>query len=222
MAAIIYQRCSTEDQADTRNGLNAQADACARWATSQGMTVAATFADEGISGAAGIEKRPGLMAAINALESGDVLLVSKRDRLGRDPLVVAMIEATVARAGARIASTAGEGTESDDPSSILMRRMVDAFAEYERLIIKARTKAALGAKKARNELVGSITYGKALAADGKTLLANRAEQKVIEKARALKATGMSLRGISTALAAEGLLARNGKPFLAPQVQRMVA
>jgi DNA invertase Pin-like site-specific DNA recombinase len=60
-----------------------------------------------------------------------VLLVAKRDRIGRlDPLPMAMIESAVRRKRARIVSAAGEGTENDDPSSILMRRMIDAFAEY--------------------------------------------------------------------------------------------
>ena len=48
-------------------------------------------------------------------------------------------------------SAAGEGTDSADPSALLMRRLIDSFAEYESLIIGARTKAALGAKKVRGE-----------------------------------------------------------------------
>jgi len=222
MTVINYLRCSTEDQADSKNGLHAQADACSKWATAHGESVRGTFSDEGISGAAGIEKRPGLMAAINALESGDVLLVAKRDRLGRDPLVVAMIEATVARRKARIVSSAGEGTEGDDPSQVLMRRMVDAFSEYERLIIKARTKAALGAKKARGERTGGIPFGFSLANDGKNLIENPAEQGIINEARTMKAAGLSLRGIAQTLADHGFNARNGKPFQAVQIQRMVA
>jgi DNA invertase Pin-like site-specific DNA recombinase len=90
------------------------------------------------------------------LKPGDSLLVAKRDRLGRDPIVVAMIESAVVRKGARIVSAAGEGTEGDEPSHVLMRHLIDAFAEYERLIIVARTKAALQAKKARGERVGYI------------------------------------------------------------------
>ena len=66
------------------------------------------------------EKRPVLLDAIAALGPGDILMVAKRDRLSRgDPFVTAMIEAAVQRAGARILSAAGEGTESDEPSSIL-------------------------------------------------------------------------------------------------------
>ena len=44
--------------------------------------------------------------------------------------------------------------------------MVDAFAEYERLVIKARTKAALGAKRKRGEKTGgAIPYGSELGPD---------------------------------------------------------
>lgn len=86
------------------------------------------------------------MDALSILGSGDVLLVAKRDRLGRDPLIVALIEAAVSRKGCRIVSAAEEGTASDGPTDVLMRRMVDSFAEYERLVIKSRTRAALDAK----------------------------------------------------------------------------
>lgn len=222
MKAVVYLRVSTEDQADSRNGLHAQADACLSWRGAHGFEDGGTFSDEGIGGAVGLEKRPGLLAAVNALGAGDVLLVAKRDRLGRDPLVLAMIEATTTRRKARIVSAAGEGTESDAPSSVLMRRMVDAFAEYERLIIKARTRAALQAKKARGERTGAIPFGSSLAGNGKDLVGNPIEQAVIDEARALKTEGLSLRGVAQALAKRGFYSRNGKPFQAIQVQRMVA
>jgi hypothetical protein len=56
--------------------------------------------DRGLSGKLGMEKRPGLLAAVADLRRGDVLLVAKRDRLGRDPIVVAMVERLVTRKGA--------------------------------------------------------------------------------------------------------------------------
>jgi Resolvase, N terminal domain len=94
-------------------------------------------------------------ANAGVLGSGGVLLVANHDRIGRlEPMTMAMIERAVQRKGGRIVSAAGEGTENDDPSSILMRRMVDALAEYERLVIKARTKATLGSKRKRGEKTG--------------------------------------------------------------------
>ena len=41
------------------------------------------FSDEGISGSSSIEKPPGLLGAIASLNKGDILVVAKRDRLGR-------------------------------------------------------------------------------------------------------------------------------------------
>lgn len=221
MAHVAYLRVSTIDQAESGAGLAAQLDACTKYALAQGVKLAAVFQDAGISGAKGLEARPGLLDAVAALEKGDVLVVAKRDRLGRDPIKVAMIESAVARKGARIVSAAGEGTEADDPASVLMRRMIDAFAEYERLLIGARTKAALGAKKRRGERTGAIPYGKSLGADGVRLVDCPEEQRVINMAREYKLAGLSLRGISARLEAQALFARNGRPFQAQQVRAMV-
>lgn len=217
-----YLRVSTQDQAESGAGLAAQLDACRRFAKSQDAELVDVFEDKGVSGAKGLEARPGLLDAIAALKKGDVLLVAKRDRLGRDPIKVAMIESAVGRKGARIVSTAGEGTDGDDPASVLMRRMIDAFAEYERLLIGARTKAALGAKKARGERTGSVPYGYTMAADGVHLEAVSEEQKVIAEARRLHGAGQSLRAIARELERRGFVSRAGKAFLAEQVKRLLA
>ncbi len=210
MKYIIYQRVSTEEQADTRNGLNAQADSCKAYIAKNNGELLSIHSDEGISGATSIDKRPGLLAAIGELGKGDVLIVAKRDRLGRDPFVLAMIEASVNRKGARVISASGEGTENDDPSSILMRRMVDAFSEYERLIIKSRTKAALQAKKVRNERVGHIPFGFQLASDGKHLESCEYEQTILSEINTLKASGFSLRGIAQELNRKGFTNRGSE------------
>lgn len=203
MATFAYLRVSTEQQTQSGAGLDAQHDACLRVAGE----LAGVYRDEGVSGKTGLDKRPALLEAIAELERGDVLLVAKRDRLGRDPLVVAMIESAVKRKGARIVSAAGEGTDSDSPTDILMRRMVDAFAEYERLVIGARTKAALQSKKVRGERVGQIPYGYRCEDDGKTLTPDAAEQDIIAQARQLQTEGLSLRAIAARLTALGKTSR---------------
>jgi DNA invertase Pin-like site-specific DNA recombinase len=146
---------------------NAQLDACVAYARRSSLEWSGDgFVVDGISGAASIDKRPGLLGALEVLGTGDVLLVAKRDHLGRDPIVVAMIEAAVNRQGARVVSAAGEGTDDDEPTNVLMRRIVDAFAEYERLIIKARTRLALAAKKRRGQRMESLPIGFDLMDDG--------------------------------------------------------
>jgi len=167
------------------------------------------FTDAGLSGALELEDRPGLFAAVNALKRGDVLIVAKRDRLGRDVVAVAMLERLVTRKGARILSAAGEGTEGTDAASLLQRRILDAFSEYERLIIGQRTKAALKAKRDKGERAGNVPFGYQLGADGQTLEANADEQRVIELLRRLRTAGYTLREIADELNAQGVTTRRG-------------
>jgi DNA invertase Pin-like site-specific DNA recombinase len=223
MRAIAYLRVSTDEQSTSGLGLEAQLHACGQYAARNGWDHAATHADEGVSGAAGLDRRPALLEAIAALGRGDILLVAKRDRLGRDPIAVAMIEAAVARRRARIVSVAGEGTAGDGATDVLMRRIVDAFAEYERLVIKARTKAALAAKSRRGERVGSIPYGYDLAGDGKTLTPNHRELVAAELMQGMRAEGATLRGIAGELDERGIPTKTGQGRWTHQaVARIVA
>ncbi len=60
MNAVIYSRVSTEEQAESGAGLNAQIDACLAFAAQQGWTVSGQYADEGVSGVAeGLLNRQG-------------------------------------------------------------------------------------------------------------------------------------------------------------------
>jgi site-specific DNA recombinase len=206
--AVAYLRVSTDEQSI---GLKAQLDACRAHAERLGWDLAGPFADEDVGGAVGLERRPALLEVLAELGEGDVLLIAKRDRLGRDPMVIAMIEAAVRRQGGRILSAAGEGTDDDSPSSILMRRMVDAFAEYERLIIKARTRAALAAKKRRGERTGGVPFGHDLAEDGVALVENAGELETLATIRRLRAEGLSLRAIAAELDRLGIPPKQGGP-----------
>src|SRR5262249_28883596 len=137
--AIVYLRVSTDEQAESGLGLESQLAACRAFAARMGWEIVLIVEDT-MSGGLKLEKRTILLDAIAALKHGDVLLVAKRDRLSRgDMLATATIEAFIERRKARIVSAAGEGTEADDPANVLMRRIVDAFGEYERLVIKSRT-----------------------------------------------------------------------------------
>lgn len=220
--AYGYLRVSTDAQADSGLGLEAQRSAITAAAARLGLDLGDVFTDAGLSGALELEDRPGLFAAVNALKRGDVLLVAKRDRLGRDVVAVAMLERLTARKGARIISAAGEGTEGTDAASMLQRRILDAFGEYERLIIGQRTKAALKAKRDRGERAGNIPFGYSLNADGRTLDANADEQHVIGLLRELKATGYTLRQIADELNRQGFTTRRGTAWRHQYVASLAA
>jgi DNA invertase Pin-like site-specific DNA recombinase len=87
-----------------------------------------------------------------------------------------------------------------------MRQIIDAFAEYERALIKARTTAALAAKKVKGERIGGIPYGFS-DVDGK-LVPNEDERRVIIEAKYLSSNGLSMRGICAKFANEGVVFRN--------------
>jgi site-specific DNA recombinase len=210
--AIGYRRVSTSEQANSGLGLDAQLTAIVAGAAKFGLRLAATFTDAGVSGGLPLEQRQGLLAALDALGKGDTLIVARRDRLGRSVLNVAMLARLVERKGARIYSAAGEGTDDDGPTSVLMRQIIDAFAEYERAIIRARTKAALQAKKARGERVGGVPYGSQVGADGRALVPQENEQRVLRIFSELRAAGWTLRGIADELNRQGFRTRTDGPW----------
>ena len=209
---IIYLGVSTDEQQESGLGLEAQLAACHAMAARMEWEIVLVLEDS-MSGGLPLEKRTVLLDALTALTRGNILLVAKRDRLSRgDMMTTAMIEAAVKRAGARIVSAAGEGTESDDPASVLMRRIVDAFGEYERLLIKARTRAALLAKKARGERYGQVPYGRRLAGDGIRLVADQAEAETVRLIIELRAAKVSLRAIAGELDRRNIPTKSGRPW----------
>ena len=208
MNVTIYNRVSTDEQAATGLGLAAQVAACEAFAAKAGHSITAVFTDAGISGAAGLEDRPGLMAAIAGLRRGDALVIAKRCRLGRDQMAILMIEQAVSRKGAVILSADGVGN-SDDPTGQLMKGIVDQFAIYERAMIRSRTKAALGAKRRAGELAGEVPFGWVADATGR-LIEVAAEQEVLGLIRRLRDEGMSLRRIAAILTESNVTTKKGR------------
>jgi DNA invertase Pin-like site-specific DNA recombinase len=200
MKYVIYLRVSTDQQVNSGLGLEAQRQMCLSYIHKTGTAQSVLeYMDEGFSGSLALDKRPALLESISQLEKGDILLIAKRDRIGRDPIVNAMIERAIDRKKARLVSASGDVNDSNDPSSILMKRMVDAFAEYERLIIGARTKAALQVKKKKGERIGHVPYGYRLSTDNVHIEEDKDEQYTLKLMRQLQQDGLSLRDIANEL-----------------------
>ncbi len=143
MEVIGYLRCSTREQTDSGLTIEIQRAQIERWARDHHARLVQVFADEGVSGGAPIDKRPGLLAALEAIHKDSVLVVAKRDRLARDAFLAAWLEKEVGRRRGRILSLAGEGTDGDNPADQLMRRLVDAFSEFDGYVIRERSRAAM-------------------------------------------------------------------------------
>jgi len=215
--AVAYTRASKED---AQLGPEAQRAQIEAFAAAEGLTIVAWHHDQGVSGGADIDDRPALLAALAALETehAGVLLAAKRDRLARNSDIAGFISYSVRRAGARV--LCADGANGEDMNDRMIRAMRDIIAEQERFEIRRRTRAALGAKKARGETLGAAPYGFRYQ-EGR-LVQNEAEQGVLAVVRELRAARMSLRQIGAELAARGLVSRVGRPFAPMQIGRMLA
>jgi DNA invertase Pin-like site-specific DNA recombinase len=101
-----------------------------------------------------------------------------------------------------------------------MRTILDGAAQYERALIRQRTRAALAAKRARGERAGAVPFGYRLADDSARLVPEPDEQRMIARVRELRAAGRSLRGIVADLAGAGLVGRTRRPLGLTQVARI--
>src|SRR5436309_12983601 len=83
MRVLAYARVSTQEQADSKAGLEAQKAAIAAEARRRGWAIVETIEDAGYS--AKDLRRPGIKRALEELERGraDALVVAKLDRLSR-------------------------------------------------------------------------------------------------------------------------------------------
>jgi site-specific DNA recombinase len=163
-----------------------------------------------------------MRAALAALRqhAAGVFVVARRDRIARDVVIAASVEAAVSLEAARVVSVSGEGN-GDSPADAFIRTVIDGAAQYEHGLIRSRTCAALAAKRARGERIGSVPLGFALDTDGVRLVVDEREQATIARARELRASRLSLRAVAARLAAEGRVSRTGRRFVAQQVARMV-
>ncbi len=82
----------------------------------------------------------------------------------------------------------------DSPADQFMRTILDGAAAYERALIRARTRAALKARRAQGKRAGAVPWGYVSVDEEGTLRDSPAEREVVERVVALRAEGRSLRG----------------------------
>src|ERR1039458_8331747 len=127
---IGYARVSTDDQDTAAQVAALKAAGCER------------IYKEKASG--GRWDRPELHRLLDQLRKGDVLVVWKLDRLSRSLRDVLTIMERLGESGAGFRSLT-EAIDTDRKSKRLKSRHLGAFAEFERAMLKERTKAGLDA-----------------------------------------------------------------------------
>jgi DNA invertase Pin-like site-specific DNA recombinase len=216
--AVAYVRVSTDTDRQAL-GAQAQRDAIARWAETDGVTIVEWFVEE-VSGGAPLDKRPLLLQAIATVATmgAGSLVVQRLDRYSRDPLTAALAEAELRRHGASLACADGAGS-GDSPTDELIRGILLAVARFEKALIRSRIKAALAVKRSRGERIGAAPYG--TKAEGKSLSVHPVEAATAHRLRELRSSGLTLRAVIEQATVEGLCNRAGKPFTLAALHKLV-
>ena len=137
---IGYARVSKIDQQDTRAQVKALKEAgCKR------------IFEEHASG--GRWERPELHRALDQLRQGDVLVVWKLDRLSRSLKDMLLILEKITEAGAGFRSLT-EHIDTTTPAGRMMLQMLGSFAEFERSMVRERTRMGLQAARERGRVGG--------------------------------------------------------------------
>ena len=99
-------------------------------------------------------RRHGFARLLDRLEAGDVLVVTKLDRLGRDAMDVGATVAKLAGLGVRVHCLALGGVDLASSTGKLTMNVINAVAEFERDLLVERTQAGLSRAKAEGKRLG--------------------------------------------------------------------
>jgi putative DNA-invertase from lambdoid prophage Rac len=110
--------------------------------------------EETISGSIAAKERPGFQKLLERMESSDVLIVTKLDRLGRNAMDVRHTVEHLAAAGIRVHCLALGGVDLTSAAGKMTMQVLGAVAEFERDLLIERTQAGLKRAKAEGKKLG--------------------------------------------------------------------
>ncbi|MCP4201087.1 MAG: recombinase family protein [bacterium] len=199
---IGYARIS---KADGSQRLDLQTDSLRE----AGVEAAAVYEDQA-SGQR--DDRPGLAACLKAARPGDVIVVWKLDRLGRNlrHLVNLVQELQDRNVGLRVLAGQGASIDTTTASGKLVFAIFAALAEFERELIRERTVAGLASARARGRKGGRRpALSKAQVRVAQAAMANR-DTKVSELCQEL---GITKATLYRYVAPDGSLRERGERIL---------
>lgn len=148
MAVFGYGRVSTKEQTTENQRREIEA---------AGYVVEYWYPEEGVSGKVSAMQRPQFAKMLSQIRDGEVLVVTKLDRLGRDAQDVnSTIKMLAARSIEVIVLQLGK-LDLTSPAGKLMMNMLAAVAEMERDMLIERTQAGLARAKAEGKTLGRPT-----------------------------------------------------------------
>jgi len=189
-----YVRVSTDEQADSGLGLDAQRAIITAECERRGWTLVAVHEDAGASGKS-LAGRVGMAGALRALEAGEAsaLVVAKLDRATRSTADAGTLLERADKGGWSLVAL-DLGVDMTTPAGELVANIMASVAQWERRAIGARTREALAAKKAQGVRLGRPV-----------LLPAKVSRRIVRQRNA----GTTWTAIAEALTAEGVPTAHG-------------
>jgi len=212
--AVAYLRTSSATNiGHDKDSDKRQRTAINAFAKANGFVIVEEFYDKAVSGSDPIGERPGFRQMLDRIAGNGVrsIIIESPDRFARDLAVQLAGHDFLRSLGvALIPATAPDFFTEDTPTAVLVRQVLGAIAQFEKANLVAKLKAARDRKIAAGEKCG-----------GRKSYAE-ANPEMVALVRSLHNQRLSLRKISVALAEQGYLTANGKPYVATAVQAMLA
>lgn len=143
---FAYCRVSTADQTTKNQSMEINA---------AGFDIEAhRLIEESVSGSVAAKRRAGFIKLIDRMERGDVLVVTKLDRLGRNAMDVRETVEQLTGLGVRVHCLALGGVDLTSPAGKMTMQVIAAVAEFERDLLIERTQSGIIRAKASGKRFG--------------------------------------------------------------------
>lgn len=206
MQAIIYTRGSTKGQDETHG---AQITNCMQWISREGLQLKGVYS-EAVSGGARLDRRKVLTSAISELEQGDIFVVSKRSRFGRDLVEIRRAEDQIKKRGARVYSLELGFNETINDN--FQHGIRDLMNEDEKKRISQRTSEVMEYLISEGRFTGRAPLGFTIETreDGKKYITpDETETNHVEMVKTWKREGLKWHEIQALCESKGITSRDG-------------
>lgn len=109
---------------------------------------------ETVSGSLAAKEREGFRKLLDRIEEGDILVVTKMDRLGRNAMDVRATVELLAEMGVKVHCLALGGVDLTSSTGRMTMSVINAVAEFERDLLIERTNAGLTRAKEQGKVLG--------------------------------------------------------------------
>jgi DNA invertase Pin-like site-specific DNA recombinase len=203
MAVYGYARVSTDRQADDGESLGTQQRIIEGYAMMNALTLDRIFVERGVSGSKPLGERAEGARLLAALKAEDVVITSKLDRMFRSALNALDVLGQLKERGVALHIIDLGGDVTGNGISKLVFTILSAVAEAERDRIRERIRDVKADQRKRQRYLGGIVPFGWRIEDG-ALIEVPEQQHAIQLIIELRRQGLSLRGISASIAAEGV------------------